>query len=248
MSISDSKDAGVSLSAKENGKSTAPDGLLAAIRRFDTCTVANAIERFGVRLRNEGFTRPGLQCLTSDSSRLIGYAATFKIRSADPPMVGTAYFDRTDWWAEIERLPVPRVAVFEDLEADSSSGSTVGEVHAAILKAFRCDGVITNGSVRDIPAIRGMEFPVFARTLAVSHAYTHIVGYGSPVRIYGLEIRQGDLVYGDCHGVVSIPIQIVADLPRVAGEIRAGEQRIIDLCQAPGFSPEKLLAAIRNNP
>jgi len=51
----------------------------------------------------------------------------------------------------------------------------VGEVHAAILKAFHCVGVITDGSVRDIPAVAAMGFPMFARSASVSHAYTHIV-------------------------------------------------------------------------
>jgi biotin carboxyl carrier protein len=35
--------------------------------QFDTCTIANAIEHFKVRLRNEGFTRPGLRCVTGVS-------------------------------------------------------------------------------------------------------------------------------------------------------------------------------------
>ncbi len=162
-------------------------------------------------------------------------------------MIGTSYFDRTDWWAEIDHLPIPRIGVFEDLEAQYSVGSTVGEVHAAILKAFHCDGVITNGAVRDLPGIRRMQFPVFARTATVSHAYAHIVEYGSPVDIYGLEIRHRDLLYADCHGVVSIPVEIAEELPKVAAEIRAGEQCIIDLCQSPEFSPEKLLEAIKSN-
>ena len=230
-----------------DGSSSVSGNVLAAIRQFDTCTVANAIERLGVRLRNEGFTRPGLRCLTADSSRLLGYAATFKVRSSDPPMVGASYFDRTDWWTDIDRVPAPRIAVFEDLEALESSGSVIGEVHAAILKALNCDGVITNGAVRDLPGIRRMEYPVFARTVTVSHAYTHITGYGTPVSIYGLEIEQGDLLYADCHGAVSIPIEIAEELPRVASEIQAGDQRIVDLCQSPGFSPEKLLEAIRSN-
>src|SRR5450755_1319731 len=92
-----------------------PHATIEAIRQFDTCTIANAIEHFRVRLRNEGFTRPGLQCVTGGSPHLIGYAATCRVRSADPPMSGTAYVDRTDWWETIGLLPVPRIAVFEDL-------------------------------------------------------------------------------------------------------------------------------------
>jgi len=32
--------------------------ILRRLGEFDTCTVANAIESFGVRLRNEGFSEP----------------------------------------------------------------------------------------------------------------------------------------------------------------------------------------------
>src|SRR5450759_2560119 len=142
--------------------------ILEAIRQFDTCTIANAIEHFRVRLRNEGFTRPGLQCVTGGSPRILGYAATCKVRSADPPMSGNAYVDRTDWWETIGQLPEPRIAVFQDLEAAASGASTIGEVHAAILKAFRCEGVITNGSVRDIPGGSRMQVPMFASAVSVS--------------------------------------------------------------------------------
>jgi regulator of RNase E activity RraA len=219
--------------------------LLEAIRQFDTCTIANAIEHFRVRLRNEGFTRPGLRCVTGGAPRLIGYAATCRMRSADPPMSGNAYVDRTDWWEAIGLLPGPRIAVFQDLDASTSGASTIGEVHAAILKAFQCEGVITNGSVRDVPAVSRMEFPMFASAVSVSHAYMHIVDFGAPVEIFGLPVRSGDLLYADVHGVVSIPHDIAARIPEVASGIRAKEREIIDLCQSPEFSLEKLLQAVQ---
>lgn len=216
-----------------------------AIRQFDTCAIANAIEHFRVRLRNEGFTLPGLQCVTGGTPRLLGYAATCRMRSADPPMTGNAYVDRTDWWETIHLLPLPRIAVFQDLDAMASGASTIGGVHAAILKAFQCEGMITNGSVRDIPAVSRMEFPMFAPAVSVSHAYMHIVDFGAPVEIFGLPIRSGDLLYADVHGVVSIPIDIAARIPEVASGIRAKEQEIIDLCQSSEFSLEKLLRAVQ---
>jgi regulator of RNase E activity RraA len=105
--------------------------------------------------------------------------------------------------------------------------------------------VITNGTVRDIPAVARMQFPMFARSAAVSHSYTHIVDYGQTVRIFGLEIRPGDLLFADCHGAVSIPHEIAAQLPEVAAGIRVQEQRIVDFCQSPGFSTEGLLEVIK---
>jgi 4-hydroxy-4-methyl-2-oxoglutarate aldolase len=222
-----------------------PHATFEAIRQFDTCTIANAIEHFRVRLRNEGFTRPGLHCVTGGSPRLIGYAATCRVRSADPPMSGNAYVDRTDWWEKLSLMPAPRIAVFQDLDTNASGASIIGEVHAAILKAFQCEGVITNGSVRDIPAVSRMGFPLFARAASVSHAYMHIVDFGTPVEIFGLPVKSGDLLYADIHGVVSIPHEIAARIPEAAAEIRAKERMIIDLCQSPGFSLEKLVEAVQ---
>src|SRR5689334_25230461 len=84
---------------------------LEAIRQFDTCTIANAIEHFRIRLRNEGFTRPGLRCMTGEESRLLGYAATSRVRFSNPSVTGTPYLERTDWWEVVDQLPLPRIAV-----------------------------------------------------------------------------------------------------------------------------------------
>ena len=220
---------------------------MAALKEFDTCTIANAIETFNIRLRNEGYTRPGLRCFTDTFPSVLGFAATCSIRSSEPPMAGNAYLDRTDWWTAIEALPTPRIALVQDIDPQPSSGACVGEVHAAILKAFGCAGLITNGAVRDIPAVAKMGFPMFARDVAVSHAYVHIIEYGCAVEILGLKVRCGDLLYADCHGVVSIPLQIAAEVAAVAARIRAKERRIIDVCLSPGFSHEKLVNTIQKD-
>jgi regulator of RNase E activity RraA len=161
-------------------------------------------------------------------------------------MTGQCYLERTDWWSALERIPVPRIAVIQDTETGTGLGSAAGEVHAAILKAFRCEGIITNGSVRDVPRVSRMGFPMFARSVSVSHSYHHVVEYDRPVEILGLEIHPGDLLYADCHGVISIPLEIAAELPAAAERIRAHEQGIIAVCQSRDFSPEKLLKAIHS--
>jgi regulator of RNase E activity RraA len=138
------------------------------------------------------------------------------------------------------------VAVIQDMDP-APRGACMGEVHAAILKALHFAGVITNGSVRDIPALSELDFPVFAPFLSVSHAYMHVLDYGQPVEILGLQVHPGDLLFADCHGVVSIPMEIAAELPEVAARIRSKEQRIVQLCLSPGFSTEKLLKEIRSD-
>jgi 4-hydroxy-4-methyl-2-oxoglutarate aldolase len=235
----------VALSLHNGHKNPLTDQQIDAIRQFDTCTIANAIEEFVVRLRNEGYTLPGLRCFTSNGPKLLGFAAPCRIKLSDPPLTGRSFLDRTDWWAAIEGVAVPRIAVIQDIDPLPSSGACIGEVHAAILKAFHCDGVITNGAVRDLLAVAEMGFEMFAQNVAVSHAYMHMVDYGTDVEILGLKIRCGDLLFADCHGVLSIPLEIAAELPLVAARIRARDRRIVDVCNSPDFSTAKLKNAIQ---
>jgi regulator of RNase E activity RraA len=217
---------------------------LESLRRLDACTLANAIETFHERLRNEGFVDHTVRCLFPSLQPMVGYAATIKIRGSAPPTVAGPYDDRTDWWDYIISLPEPRVVVAQDVATRPGLGSLVGAVHMNILRALHCVGVITNGSVRDIPASESVGFHLFAGSVSVSHAYVHIIEIGKPVEIGGLKIQSGELLHGDLHGVQSVPLDIAARIPPVAAQITAREQALIALCRSPEFSFEKLRAAV----
>jgi 4-hydroxy-4-methyl-2-oxoglutarate aldolase len=225
--------------------SLTPDEL-ESLRRLDACTLANAIETFHERLRNEGFVDPSVHCLFPRLQPMLGYAATVKIRGSAPPTTDGTYPDRTDWWDYIIALPTPRVVVVQDVSTRPGLGSLIGAVHMSILQALNCVGVVTNGSVRDIPAAESAAFHFFAGSVAVSHAYVHIVEFGQPVQIGGLNIQSGDLLHGDLHGVQAIPLDIATEIPAAAAKIATRERELIALCRSPGFSIEKLRAAIFN--
>ncbi len=217
---------------------------LEALRRLDACTVANAIETFHERLRNEGFLDNSIHCLFPRLQPMLGYAATIKIRGSAPPTADGSFPERTDWWDYVVSLPTPRVIVVEDLSTRPGLGSFVGAVHMNILRALHCVGAVTNGSVRDIPAAESAGFHFFAGSVTVSHAYVHIVEIGKPVQVGGLKIQTGDLLHGDLHGVQSVPLDIAGQVPAVAARIAAREQAIIALCRSAEFSLEKLRAAV----
>lgn len=217
---------------------------LEILRRLDACTLANAIETFKERLRNEGFADSSIHCLFPKLPSLLGYAATVKVRGSAPPTAASRYPDRTDWWDYIISLPVPRVVVVQDVATKVGFGSLLGAVHVNILRALGCVGAVTNGAVRDLPAAEKLGFNLFAGSISVSHAYLHIVEFGTPVEIGGLKIQSGDLLHGDLHGVQTIPSDIAGKIPLEAAEIIAREQELIALCQSGDFSVEKLRAAI----
>jgi 4-hydroxy-4-methyl-2-oxoglutarate aldolase len=212
---------------------------LDALRQFDTCMVANAIESFHVRLCNTGFADARVHCMFPDAPPMVGYAATARLRSGEPPIVGT-FRDRADFWNSILEVPAPRILVLEDMDDPPGRGAFVGDVHAAILKALGCVGCLTNGAVRELPSVRKMGIELFAGSVAVSHAYAHIFDYGVKVTVGGMDVRPGDLLHGDRHGVLTVPPAIATEVPKAAEGLRRAEQTIIDFCRSRDFSVAKL--------
>jgi 4-hydroxy-4-methyl-2-oxoglutarate aldolase len=217
------------------------------LRQFDTCMVANAVEAFDVRLHNAGFTDASIRCMFEDAPPMVGYAVTARLRSGEPPMVGRKFHDRADFWNAILQIPAPRVLVLQDEDEPAGRGAFVGDMHAAILKALNCIGYLTNGAVRELPAVRAMGMWLFAGSVAVSHAYAHIFDIGCVAKVGGMEVRPGDLLHGDRHGVLTIPNEIAARVPRIAAELRQAEQKVIEFCGSSSFSVTELSEVMKKS-
>jgi 4-hydroxy-4-methyl-2-oxoglutarate aldolase len=221
------------------------EGELDALRQFDTCMIANAIETFNVRLHNTGFTNASIRCIFKDAPPMVGYAATARLRSGEPPMVGNTFHDRADFWNSILQIPSPRILVLEDKDNPPGRGAFVGDMHAAILKALGCIGHVTNGAVRELAAVRAMGVQLFAGNVAVSHAYAHIFDLGASITVGGMEVRPGDLLHGDQHGLLTIPAKVAGAIPAVAAEIQKEEQKVINFCRSSTFSVAKLAQVMK---
>jgi 4-hydroxy-4-methyl-2-oxoglutarate aldolase len=213
---------------------------LDALRRFDACTLANAIERFNVRPRNEGFINGGAVCRFPHCPPIVGHAVTGRVQTYMPPITGKCYYDNIEWWRYLVTIPPPRVVVLQDCDNRPGFGALFGEVHARICRALECVAYITNGAVRDLPEVEPLGIQVFSGNVSVSHAYAHIVDFGGPVEIGGLHIKPGDLLHGDRHGVLSVPSDLVEKLPAVAEQIHSEETELFELIASPRFSVEAL--------
>ena len=130
--------------------------------------------------------------------------------------------------------------VGQDLDYPNVIGSFWGEVQSNIHTRLGCVGTVTDGGVRDLDEMRAKGFNAFATEVLVSHAYVHIVDANVPVTVGGLTVTPGDIIMGDKHGVIGIPKEIAAEIPAAAKAVEARERTIIDLCNSPDFTPDRL--------
>ena len=211
---------------------------LEKLRKWPTPAISNAIELFNIQPRNVGFMLPEIKCQFPDMGNMVGYAVTAVItadtsegRRVPPP----------EWWEMIKKTPEPRVAVIHDLDRPVI-GSFWGEVNANIHKALGCAGVVTDGSVRDMDEVRELGFQFYSSCVTVSHAYVHLVEIGAPVKVGGLLVKPGDLLMGDKHGVIKVPLEIAKDVPKAAQMMDDWERKVINYCKSKEFNAEGLKA------
>jgi regulator of RNase E activity RraA len=105
-----------------------------------------------------------------------------------------------------------------------------GELLATASRARGAAGCVTDGLVRDIRAIRELEFPVFAGGIGPldTKGRGKVTAIDVPVECGGVRVESGDLVFGDADGVVVVPRAIETDilaaaLAKVEGEDRTRE-------------------------
>ncbi len=184
-----------------------------ALKQISSPTVANAIETFKVRPRQEGNLSSAIRALFPEMGPLVGYAVTGVIRAEQGPVEGHRA-STFAWWDFVQSIPAPRIIVIHDLDDPRGQGAQWGEVQANIHRALGCVGVVTDGSVRDLAEVRALGFQFCAAHVSVSHANVHLVDFNLPVKVGGVWINPGDLIHGDQHGVLTVPHAIADKIPQ----------------------------------
>ena len=135
---------------------------LDALRAMNSPTIANAIETFNYRPRNEGFMDSTVRCILPELGAKVGYAATCVIE-AFAPGTGNRRIHNADYWDHVASIPAPRIVVVQDVDQPPALGSMWGEVQANIHTALGCVGCVTNGGVRDLDEVRAGRLRLLGR-------------------------------------------------------------------------------------
>ena len=216
----------------------------AFLRSIDTPTVCNLIEIVTPERRGAGYTAVHLHCPFPDLPPMVGYAKTVTIRARNK-VSGPSYMQkRMDYLDYVASAPRPSVVMIEDKDNPAGYGAFWGEVQTNVHKALGCLGTVTNGSIRDMAQV-AEGFQMLAGSVAPSHAYVHVVEFGVPVSIHGMEVDSGDLIHADRHGAVVVPADKVDELQKALDGLIKQEARIIAAARKPGVTVEEIKAAFR---
>lgn len=214
---------------------------LEALRALDTPTVCNALEIVAPERRAIGFTTTPLVCPRPQLPPIVGYARTARQRSMRPAQSGVV--DRVAYYEYVAEAPGPTIVIIEDIDSQPGYGAFWGEVNTNIHKAIGCLGVVTSGSIRDLDDY-AEGFQLLAGNVGPSHAHVHIVDYGTPVNVHGMDVESNDLVHADQHGAVVIPLDVARDVPTAAQKIIEREAIVLEACKAPGAGIDSVKAAL----
>ena len=222
---------------------------LAALRGARTATLQT--QMFARGLRNTFVF--GLRPLNPGAARFAAEAFTLRYIPAREDLdVLEAFRDpRHPQRHAIESVGPGQVLVM-DCRGDARAASA-GHILTTRLLRRGAAALVTDGSVRDSPAIRRMEFPVFtsavsATTNLVLH---HAVDLQVPIGCAGVAVFPGDILVGDEEGVVVIPRMLAAEIAGPAAEQERLERfilgRVRDGAALPGTYPPDAatLAAFR---
>jgi 4-hydroxy-4-methyl-2-oxoglutarate aldolase len=207
------------------------------LKAIDTPTICNAIEKFKVRGRVEGFMGMDIRCLLPDLGVMLGYAVTVTVDSTTEgaPLDTRAWFN---WMKAMESSPKPVVVVFKDIGPFPRKSAHLGEVMATLAARLGVVGVVTDGGLRDIVEVKQVGLQCFARGLVPAHGNPRLIAVNVPVTLDGVLVEPGDLLHGDANGVTSIPREIADQVARAAMDVRADEAELMAYIKSPEFKVE----------
>ncbi|MGH3502615.1 MAG: RraA family protein [Nocardioidaceae bacterium] len=174
-----------------------PAGLADKASRVDVPTLGHYLEA--------GFCDPAVRHLAGPT-QMCGRAVTVRITAPDSVLVHKA----------TELLTAGDVLVIDT--GGDQIHAPVGGVVAHAIALSGAAGVVIDGVCTDLPTLREVGLPVYARGTSVLTTKLHGVpsgGINVPISCAGAPVLPGHLVLGDVNGVlVSDPHAVAAVLPR----------------------------------
>jgi regulator of RNase E activity RraA len=154
--------------------------------------------------------------LTTGSRSMVGEAFTLRYIPSREDLDVMSVFDNREHPQRkaVETIPPGHVLVM-DCRQDKRAASA-GSILITRMMVRGAAGVVTDGGLRDTPAIEQLDFPVFcaARSAPTNLTRHHAMDVNVPIGCGEVPVFPGDIVVGDREGVVVIPRHLADEVAR----------------------------------
>ncbi len=199
----------------------------AQLGAVSTATLTFQLQKRGIRSTFLSGVHP-----VKDGQRMLGYAHTLRFVPLREDLQAQLSGGQNAQRRAIESLGPDEVLTIE-ARGEPDAG-TIGDIF--VLRALRrgAAGVVTDGALRDTPAIRALALPVYHRA---SHAATfgrvHMpLDQQTPIACAGVTVMPGDIVVGDAEGVVVVPAALAAEVAADAARQELEEEWALERVDA----------------
>lgn len=206
--------AGVWLWAQTGG-----DPLVEGFRNVEVASVSDAMEQlYGQRNYMSHEIRP------LSKSKFAGPAVTVLLKKEEHKEGAAASQGMLD---AIDSAPAGSVYVM--VLEDGADFAGIGGLMATAMKYRGLAGAVIDASVRDVPQITKLQFPVFSRGVVPSTTINHyrFAGSNIPVTCAGARVNPGDMITADEDGIAVVPKARAADVLKKAQDLDNTEHTMI---------------------
>jgi len=189
----------------------AGDPVIEGFRTVEVASVSDALEQlYGTR----GYMSHEMRPLFT--TKFAGPAVTVLLKKEEHHEGAKASQGMLD---AIDAAPAGSVYVM--VLEDGADYAGIGALMATAMKFRGLTGAVIDGSIRDTPQIRRLQFPVFSRGVVPSTTINHyrFAGVNVPVICAGVRVNAGDIVTADEDGVAVVPRAQAADVLKKAQEL-----------------------------
>lgn len=197
--------------------------------------------------RSFGFTTEQFFCLHPNQLSIVGLAKTATVRSVYPSEETNKQIieKRVNYYMYVSKGDLPKISIMQDLDGTKAgNGAFWGTFNSNIHRALNCEGVITDGAIRDLGKIP-KGFQMIAKCVRPSHGYIHIVDFKIQVNVCSMIVNDGDLVHADLHGAVCFPTTMAKEVLKAAKEFIESERPVILACNEKGVKIDRIIDIYR---
>jgi len=160
------------------------------------------------------------------SQRMVGRARTLRFIPLREDLVSA---QSESSMSRLHRYALEEIEPGEVLVIDAGGclgAAVVGDMYTRRVHARGASGIVIDGVLRDLTAIRTVGLPVFAKGMhgAGISRMLMSVGRDQPIRCGDIPVIPGDIIVGDMDGVVVIPPHVAEEVAKICWEHRAEEE------------------------